>query len=414
MSSRKVTPVLPAKNTRTSNNFTLDTSAKTITINDPDFGTLLLITNATKHLTFYDPLDSRTGAIRNGNVYTYSSDNIDSGDELIVQYASNNDERNSREFEVSRGNITGHTFIEKFGENPAVTGLDFIMVWDAAIAYVPPTTARIHDISSDLAADTGVTRSSGTATGGSATTIEDLGAAFVSDGGIVGDFVLNDSECLLGRVVSLTETIITVSRWAKPSDGMPGDPFESGETYRVVGTTLTGASIFFIFGQDLLRNDINEFVVLNGITPVPTVLEYSQQFRARVFGLPADGTVTSTAQVDGTITCQVINGNNQSLMAYYPVPAGHTGWLTGWWASMSKKTSGASTVVLRAGEKDSVGYIQQTRTISSTGKSDVDYTFKFPLPIVAGAAVWIESNNTGSGDIGVAGGFTLEIVKDGF
>ena len=57
--------------------------------------------------------------------------------------------------EVVKGNVPGHSFINKFGRNPDIdTGSDPEDVWDVGGIWVAPTTARIHDIASTSASDT--------------------------------------------------------------------------------------------------------------------------------------------------------------------------------------------------------------------------------------------------------------------
>lgn len=51
--------------------------------------------------------------------------------------------------EISKGNITGSSTITKFGLNPAVGETMPQDVWGSNGLYVPPTEARIHNISSD-------------------------------------------------------------------------------------------------------------------------------------------------------------------------------------------------------------------------------------------------------------------------
>lgn len=319
--------------------------------------------------------------------------------------------------QIQRGVIPGFSAISKFGENPDIDSASgFETVWDAGGVYVPPTTARIHDVASDNAADTGTILSSGTATGGSLTTLEDTGATFIADGVSFGDIVLNDNKTEIGLVTSITsETIVSIAgSMRSPWTGSFGSSIITGDSYRIVTNASTGGSILTIEGLDVNRFLQDEFVALNGITPVSTAKSYARQFRARIFGpntSGAIGTVASTAQTDGTISTQVINGNNQSLMAVFSIPVGKTGYMTKWWAALSNKISSVSTVRLRAGSLAGIGYILQTRSLSSDGSSSFDYSPLTPLKLVGGVDIWVEAD-AGTNNLGVASGFDLTLEDD--
>ncbi len=322
--------------------------------------------------------------------------------------------------EIAKGNIPGHSAFLKFGENPDIdTASGFEDIWDAGGSYVPPTQARLHNIASTLAADAGTVVSSGTSTGGSLTSIIDSGATFQADGVAVADLLLNDANMEIGVVTAIpSETEITTAGSMRSANtGLLGTANGSGDAYRVATTASTGASVFYVIGLDASRLQIEEFVVLNGVSNVATSSSYVRQFRARAFGDGgsggAEGTLTSTAQTDGTVSCQIIDGNNQTLMAIYTVPIGKIGYLNKWWGTLSKKQVAISVVRLRAGTIDGVGYILQARSIGSSGSSDFDYEYTVPLPIPGGVDVWVEADSNVN-DLGVASGFDIVLVDDGF
>jgi hypothetical protein len=237
--------------------------------------------------------------------------------------------------EVAKGNIPNTSFMEKFGENSDIDTGAFEVVWDAGGPYVPPTIARIHNVASDNAADTGTVLSSGTATGGSITTLEDTGATFITDTVAVGDLVLNDENVELGRVTEVTsETLLTMAGGMRdPNSGLLGtietaSPMQagvrnvSGDAYRVVTDASTGASVFHIRGLLSTFLEVDEFVILNGVSNVATVNSYIRQYRARVFttaSTGAVGTITSTAQTQiRRATSRNGTGRSQRSRLRYP------------------------------------------------------------------------------------------------
>lgn len=316
--------------------------------------------------------------------------------------------------DVAKKLVDGTRYIHKFGENLSIeNAATYEDIWDGGGTYVPPTVARLHNIISNDADDAGTVLSSGTATGGSVTTLIDTGADFVTDLVAIGDWVLDDTDTELGQVTavtSLTELAIA-SSMRSPSDGLDGDGFAASDAYRVVELASTGAPIFHVVGLDATFLPQQEFIVTNGMNNVATANTYIHQFRARVFGASAEGTITSTAQADGTITCQIIDGNNQTLMTPYTIAANETGYITEWWGSISKKTNATINIRLRVGQVGGVGYVTESRSLSSVGKSDFVHVFDPPLVIPGGAGVWLEASSD-TNATAVAGGFGLLCIEN--
>ena len=324
--------------------------------------------------------------------------------------------------EIAKGNIDGHTVMAKFGE---VLGLPntgvFEDVWDAGGDYVPPTTGRVHNVTSGSVLDVGDVLSSGTATGGSLTTLIDTGATFSTDTVAIGDIALNDTNVELCNITAVTETILTCAgSMRSPNSGLVGTVNVSGDSYRIVTNDSTGASILHISGLSLVFLSIEEFVVLNGQSDVATSRGggdgvYIRQFRARVFGpntTAAAGTITSTAQTDGTVSLQVINGNNQTLMAIYTCPADKICYIVKWWGSMSRAVASAtSDFHLRGGTLDGIGYLLQDRSFTTTGSSQFTFDYAVPVPIPGGSDIWVEANSNAN-LVGVASGFDVIVVDN--
>jgi len=320
---------------------------------------------------------------------------------------------------VVLGNIEGYSGIDKFGENPVVGNVQFDHIWDKGGQYVPPVTAVAHNVVSDSMADAGTEVTSGTATGGSTTSLEDTGTDFSAAGVVVGMMVLDDTHCEIGFVTSVTETVLTIAAAMRsPSTGNTGLGFAESVSYRIVNDASTGSSVLYVQGLDILRMTIQEFVILNGQTDVLTVKEYGRMYRARTFAVATSGTIgvvtATTDDVAATVSLQIIDGNNQTLMAVYTVPFGKKGFVLQWWASLSKKQSAAAIVRLRAGILDGVGYTVQTRAIETTGTSEFTYNYALPLVnIPGGADIWVEAqSDSAQADVGVSAGFDILLIDD--
>ena len=324
--------------------------------------------------------------------------------------------------EISKGNIAGHTLMAKFGEvlDLPNTGV-FEDVWDAGGQYVPPTVPRVHNIDSSDVDDVGNVLSSGTATGGSLTTLIDTGATFSTDTVAIGDAILNDTNVEICAVTAVTETILTCAGSIRsPNSGLVGNPNESGDSYRIVTNGSTGASILHILGLDENFLEIEEFVILNGQSNVATSRGgvdgvYIRQFRARVFGpgtTAAEGTIESTAVTDGTVTLQILGSNNQTLMAIYTCPADKICYIIKWWGSMTRAVASAtSDFHLRGGTLDGIGYLLQDRSFTTTGSSQFTFDYAVPIAIPGGSDIWVEAN-ANANLVGVASGFDVIVVDN--
>jgi len=312
-------------------------------------------------------------------------------------------------FAIAKGALPGMRPFSRVGENDDIdTGSGFEFIWDGGGTYVPPTTARLHDIVSTNAGDVGTVVSSGTATGGSAKSVIDSTATFSSDGVVVGDILINDTKGSFATITGLvSQTEITIAGALRdPANGLPQGLFEAGDVYRVASDASTGAAFVYIEGLNIFRQEVKEFVILNGTTNVPTVNSYTRHNRLRASATTTAGTlgtITSTAQVDGTVTAQIVNGNNQTLMAIYTVPVGKSAMLISWWGAFSKKNTATAGIRLRAGVLDGVHYTVQVRSISSSATSSFNHPFIVPVMIPAGADIWIEAD-TDANNSGISAG----------
>lgn len=318
---------------------------------------------------------------------------------------------------VADGLVEGQSFVDKFGENEDIDDV-FETVTSIGGLYVAPTAARVHNVASTLAADAGTLVSSGTSDSDGSDSLIDSTATFSTDGVVVGDVVVDDTNVLYGYVTAVTsETELAIGGSVKdPSSTGPGRDvtgFESGVSYRVVTKASTGAPVMYISGLDGDKLKISEFVILNGAAGILTAKSYLRQSRAKVFGTGtagAAGTISSIAQTDGTTTLQLINGNNQTLMCVDTVPSDSYANLYSWRCALSRKVGAASSVQVRVGDFNSIGYVTRTEGLGSTGTSRFEERFDPPLRIEGGTDIWINADSD-TVNTGVSAGFTMVVVK---
>lgn len=325
---------------------------------------------------------------------------------------------------IAEGEVEGYSYVVKFGHNPDIdSGSVPETVWDNSNLYVKPTQSRTHDIVSTSTKDVGALVSSGIATGGSVTTLVDSGASFVVDGVAAGDTVINDTTMEHSVVVSVTATTITTENTRH--GGNLGDDLAgsgSGGSYRVVTPSNSGASILHIKqGLDEDLEPLEEFVILNGTTNVPTVNEYFRIPRMHIDGslnLSTNlGDVTATAQIDATVTSFIGVGEGQTAQAFFTVPAGKTAWLERWWSDLNRDGSASGSMVdlefwvtphaLSGGSGSRLGGVMALN-LNGTSALEREYGFMGPKfeheTDVEVRVVWSKNN-----DMKVSAGFTLRL-----
>lgn len=323
--------------------------------------------------------------------------------------------------EVAKGNVPGESAVEVAGENVGLpSNGDLEDVWDGSASYVPPTQARLHNISSTLAADAGTVVSSGTATGGSATTLIDSGADF-SPGGdnvSVGDAMLNDANVEICAITTVAETTLTCAGGIRsPDTGLVGVGNAAGEAYRIVTNASTGASLVWMDGLNAFFLEQDEFVVLNGQSDVASAKSYIRMHMARAFGpgstdVAGNISAETIGEVAETDTWIILNGNNQTLMAIRTVPADKIGYIVQWWSSLSRDVANATSHVhLRAGTFGGFKYSVQPRAINTVGSSLLGHMYVFARPIPGGSDIWIEAS-ANAVNVGVSAGFGILLVDN--
>lgn len=320
---------------------------------------------------------------------------------------------------VAEGRVTGYSHVNKFGLNTDIdTATVPETIWDGGGLYVEPTQARLHNVVSTSTEDAGSVVSSGTATGGSKTTLVDTSATFVTDGVAVGDNIINDTTKEHGTVSAVTsETVLTLDYTVHN-----GVMASNGDSYRVVNASGTGASIVHLYGLDSDGYELEEFVVMNGTTTVATTSSFLKMHRMHCDGAASDaanvGTITATAQTDATVSAQINPGNGTTLMCVYTVPRGKEAYLTFWSATLSR-TSGTSDttaqlelVIHPDGLHNKMGArIADVMTLGSGGNSAWQKSFEPHKHLTQGTEIYVECTLATANNLLITSTFDL-ILKD--
>ncbi len=339
-------------------------------------------------------------------IQTYLSDKMGVSTSLSV-------EPTSYGIDVAEGNISGTSGLRQVGFNPTI-GTSLEDITESGLNVVPmPDTALAMEVVSSSASDNGSIASSGTATGGSATTLIDTGATFVSDGIVAGDFVMNDTDVAHALVLTVdSETQITFEENLSLDN-----TFTNGDAYRIADKSAggTGAQVMGVSALDGSFGEIEEFIVTNGTTEVPVVNDQLRTNNFRALFLGSNG--VSVGNVDlrqvatpSNIMDRVAAGGNMSLQTYFTIPSGKTGYITDW--NAGSDGTRAIRFILRATCElisrvhiKGVFHFQDVIVSDGAGGS---HLFATPLKCPERVTIKVSGNSTGGTGTG-GGGFGLDL-----
>jgi hypothetical protein len=134
-----------------------------------------------------------------------------------------------------------------------------------------------------------------------------------------------------------------------------------------------------VIGLDTDWKEVQQEVTLDGSGVATTTQTFRRVFRAYVSGSQAP-TGNITIANGGTTYAQITLGENQTLMAVYTVPAGHTFYLTNGTATHGTGTSGGVFMTVRFMLRE-FGGVFRTATKIDIVESEVLFPFTFPLRI---------------------------------
>ena len=314
-------------------------------------------------------------------------------------------------FEVSRGNVSGVNFVHKFGRNSDIDTGGFEAIWNGGGDYTGQncTVAETLETFSSSANDSGTLVSSGTATGGSSTTLIDTGATFSSDGVAVGDILINDTLVDHGIVTAVTETQLTFLRMGSASVNV------SGNAYRVATDASTGTAVVklgFLLDGDF-DNETEEYIILNGTTPVDTVGTYIRHSRGRCYINTNIGAITARQKTTtANITMVLPIGYNGTMICAYTIPAGKKGYIKKWFSSLAKKTNGFCNVRLMARAVNESFSVQEEYTITTTGSSYVERNYDVPKDSIREMTDLKVMADSSVNDMGVSAGMDIILTTE--
>ena len=307
--------------------------------------------------------------------------------------------------------------VHKFGRLPVVNSADgFVDVWNGTKGPYLGFNAVAGEavtVSSASANDAGTVLSSGTMTGGSATTAADTGATFSTDTVAAGDLVINDTQSDHMIITSLTETVLTGRRWRHGTTPAVSD------AYRVVTAASTGAAVVRVNRiMDFTSGGLaTEYIVLNGVTGVDTTgTDYFRCSRGRIVlaasGGIAIGAITATQKTTtANIFWTMPIGYNSTMVCCDTVPAGKVGYLKQWGGQLIGTNQANAQLRFSSRPTGEVFQVQEELGLRGSGTSAIDRVYSIPKN---GFEAWTDIRldiDTDTNATSVVGYFTI-IFKD--
>ena len=319
---------------------------------------------------------------------------------------------------IVRGLVPGMSIVQKFGKALDLDAADgFLALWPGTKGTYLGFSAVAGEavtVASASANDAGTVLSSGTLTGGSATTAVDTAADFVTDTVAAGDCIINDTQSDHAIITSIAATTATFRRWRH------GTTPAAGDTYRVVTPASTGAAVVRLQRlMDFTSGTLaTEYIVLNGATGVDTVgTDYFRCSRARVVhGASRSNGIGIITATQKTTTANIFFalqvGYGSTMVCADTVPAGKTGYILDWGSGVVGNVNANVTSRLVAAPTGEPSQVQEEISARTAGTSTPLRVYVAPKN---GFAAWTDIHVEGSSDTNntaAAGWFSMLLVDD--
>lgn len=189
----------------------------------------------------------------------------------------------------------------------------------------------------------------------------------------------------------------------------PWSALATAQTLYCVSTEAADNGTLQIQGLDADYNLQSETVTLSGTTAVATSNEYLRVYRM-VYSDDVSNEGVITARVtsgSGTVVAQIEQLFNQTLMAIYTVPAGHTAYILCGDFSVQKNKDAQVMFYQRP-----VGGIFTIAHMAEVYESTYRYDFPVPLAMPEKTDLEVRADNVETNNTRVTSNFTMVLVKN--
>jgi len=177
-------------------------------------------------------------------------------------------------------------------------------------------------------------------------------------------------------------------------------------------------------GLDANWDEVLQTVTLNGQNKVTLATPLIRCYRAYNVGtvdlvgdmyIYEDTPIINGVPVDDTkVRARITDGNNQTLMCIYTVPANHTAFFKAGYVALSEKKNANASFTWRARTFGSVFAVKSKIGLMATGSSHWSYTYGVPVVLPEKTDILIRCESTDQSDLAVSGGFDLILRNDSY
>jgi len=179
-----------------------------------------------------------------------------------------------------------------------------------------------------------------------------------------------------------------------------------------------------IQGLDENWNMITQTATLNGQTKVTLTTPLIRVFRmansddtnlAGTMYCYVDGAITAgVPDTDADVRAVIINGNNQTLMCIFTIPAGYTGMFLGGYVATTKSSGNSATFAWKARGFGGVFQVKSKIGVVGTGSSAWTYHYGVPVVLPEKTDIKITCEEVEANNTAVSGGFDMVLIDNDF
>jgi len=191
----------------------------------------------------------------------------------------------------------------------------------------------------------------------------------------------------------------------------------TGKALQIRSTAAGDTQTVEIQGLSSAYAPQTESVTLSGTGFVALSNKYNRVFRMKNTGAANNaGSIICSASGSSEVAAQISVGQNQTLMALYTIPAGVTGYMTNFFASVDKNAGGAASVDInlrvRPAPSSAKVFQSKHRTgLNVAGDSHVNHIFGTPLKVLEKEDITLRAE-ANSGTIDCQAGFDIILVDN--
>ncbi len=333
---------------------------------------------------------------------------------------------------ISTGQLVGYSHVNKIGRHTTVGTGTFELIWSLGGSYLPPTIPQFHEVSSNSEEDIGALVSNGNVTSFNVLTnnnieITDTGATYVSDGVLTGDTIIDNTRIDHSIIVSVdSQTQITIQPFHDTNQSVQAQVSKAiftNNDYTIITTTSNGTGLIQLFGLDENLNEVIEFVLVSGSTPIQTTNQYLRINKAHsiISGIANTnvGDISINGISDLTTTAFIAAADGKTMQSFFTVPNGKTAFMTNFTLGVHR-LSGPDANVMVAAELKANTHIPQSNsetvedTIACVMRGDSFTTKEYnPYKVFkARTDIWMDIVFASSNNLNVSGSFDIILIDD--